>query len=166
MKVTHFVANACAMRAAILLAMLLAAASAQAQSAFKCVEGGKTVYKDQPCMGSHGTVADDVGRRNEALAETANEAKKKEERMRVARAAQLKYVQQRQKECGPQWEAQPAVGMTGSWVRRCSDWGEPRTVNKTSTARGTQAQWVYPSYGFIYVNEDDIVTTIQTKSGR
>lgn len=164
MRLTHLLATPVPRHAPLLLLMLMTIAAVQAQSAFKCVEDNKTVYKDQPCAGSQGTVADDVGRKNEALAKKAEAAKKAEEASQAGREAYFENIRKIQKECGPQWQSPPAVGMIGAWVRHCSEWGAPHVVNKTTNSRGSTAQWVYPAYGYLYVNESDIVTAIQTKS--
>jgi hypothetical protein len=50
--------------AGVSLAMLLPTSFAVAQTTvFKCQEGGQTVYKDNPCGGGQGTVAEDVARK-------------------------------------------------------------------------------------------------------
>ncbi|GEN46254.1 hypothetical protein [Alkalibacillus haloalkaliphilus] len=53
----------------------------------------------------------------------------------------------------------PSIGMTAEEVKE-SSWGEPREVNKTTTANGVREQWVYYNQRYIYL-EDGIVTTIR-----
>lgn len=54
---------------------------------------------------------------------------------------------------------QPKVGMpeTEAWN---SAWGQPKNVNKTTTANGVHEQWVYSGNRYIYI-DDGIVTAIQ-----
>ncbi len=53
---------------------------------------------------------------------------------------------------------EPAIGMTTLEVR-LSTWGEPRDINKTTTAYGVSEQWVYYGYRYIYF-DNGIVTAI------
>lgn len=41
------------------------------------------------------------------------------------------------------------IGMTAKQVREQSNWGRPLMVNRTTTANGTDEQWVY-SWGYLY----------------
>lgn len=57
---------------------------------------------------------------------------------------------------------EPTIGMTADEVRQ-STWGEPSTINKTSTKYSVSEQWVYKSPSknrYIYI-EDGLVTAIQ-----
>lgn len=57
---------------------------------------------------------------------------------------------------------EPAIGMTADEVRE-STWGEPSTINKTTTKYSVNEQWVYKSSvktRYIYI-EDGFVTAIQ-----
>lgn len=57
---------------------------------------------------------------------------------------------------------EPVIGMTADEVKN-STWGEPSTVNKTTTKYGVSEQWVYKSSTknrYIYL-DDGIVTAIQ-----
>ena len=57
---------------------------------------------------------------------------------------------------------EPSIGMTATEIKQ-STWGEPSTINKTTTRYSVQEQWVYRSSGktkYIYF-ENGIVTTIQ-----
>lgn len=57
---------------------------------------------------------------------------------------------------------EPAIGMTANEVRQ-STWGEPSTINKTTTKYSVNEQWVYKSSiktRYIYF-EDGFVTAIQ-----
>ena len=51
------------------------------------------------------------------------------------------------------------IGMTSDEVLK-SKWGEPRKINRTTTAYGVREQWVYEGYKYLYF-EDGILTTIQ-----
>ncbi len=53
----------------------------------------------------------------------------------------------------------PQIGMTASEVEK-SNWGIPNKINKTTTAYGTDEQWVYGNGKYIYL-ENGIVTAIQ-----
>ena len=54
----------------------------------------------------------------------------------------------------------PSIGMTSDEVLN-SRWGNPNDKNVTTTADGSSEQWVYDSYGYVYL-DNDIVTAIQT----
>ena len=69
-----------------------------------------------------------------------------------------------QKELAPQFEQAVAskevmVGMSKDQAIRA--WGKPKTINSTTTSRGTREQWVYPSRSYLYFDEDGKLTTIQ-----
>lgn len=51
------------------------------------------------------------------------------------------------------------VGMTKAAVV-ASCWGKPKSINSTTTARGTTQQWVYGS-SYLYFDENGLLTTIQ-----
>lgn len=51
------------------------------------------------------------------------------------------------------------VGMTAEQVRQA--WGEPQSVNRTQTARGSEEQWVYGLGYYVYVF-NGVVTAVQT----
>lgn len=53
----------------------------------------------------------------------------------------------------------PQIGMTAEEVKK-STWGEPETINKTTTKYGTREQWVYGLHKYVYL-ENGIVTAIQ-----
>jgi hypothetical protein len=53
----------------------------------------------------------------------------------------------------------PIIGMTTDEVLN-SQWGEPDDINKTTTEFGTDEQWVYPNYKYLYF-ENGILVTIQ-----
>ena len=53
----------------------------------------------------------------------------------------------------------PAIGMTAEQVRN-SQWGKPKSVNKTTTKNAVSEQWVYSTSRYIYL-ENGIVTAIQ-----
>jgi hypothetical protein len=53
----------------------------------------------------------------------------------------------------------PKIGMTESEALDTS-WGTPENKNVTTTGRHRSEQWVFPSYGYLYI-EDGFLTTIQ-----
>lgn len=53
----------------------------------------------------------------------------------------------------------PKIGMTALQVKN-SSWGEPKKINKTTTAYSITEQWVYLDNKYVYL-ENGIVTTIQ-----
>lgn len=53
----------------------------------------------------------------------------------------------------------PKIGMTAEEVKK-STWGEPKKINKTTTAYGVSEQWVYYGDRYIYL-ENGVVTSIQ-----
>jgi uncharacterized Zn finger protein (UPF0148 family) len=53
----------------------------------------------------------------------------------------------------------PTIGMTADQVRN-STWGNPESINRTTTAYSTSEQWVYSNNRYIYL-DNGIVTTIQ-----
>ena len=153
-------ARAIRFRIALPLVLLLTPLLVTAQSTYKCEEGGKTVYRDQPCSGAQGTVGEDVARRKQAqVGEATTSGRKKLPTVEGADSAEEAVTA---KACGPKRYADPGVGMTAAWVQRCSSWRLPDSVNTTKTARGTVSQWVYDQRGYVYLNELDIVTAVQT----
>jgi hypothetical protein len=53
----------------------------------------------------------------------------------------------------------PKIGMTESEALD-TRWGTPENKNVTTTGRHRSEQWVFPSYGYLYI-EDGFLTTIQ-----
>jgi hypothetical protein len=53
----------------------------------------------------------------------------------------------------------PAIGMSAEEVKK-SSWGEPKTINKTTTTYGISEQWVYFGNRYVYL-ENGVVTAIQ-----
>jgi hypothetical protein len=51
------------------------------------------------------------------------------------------------------------VGMTKAEVLE-SCWGKPKSINSTTTARGTSQQWLY-GRSYLYFDENGLLTTIQ-----
>ncbi len=61
-----------------------------------------------------------------------------------------------------EWAARPkgvTIGMTAGQVL-ATQWGKPRSVNKTTTAYGTREQWVYGDGNYLYF-ENGLLTAIQ-----
>lgn len=55
---------------------------------------------------------------------------------------------------------EPYIGMSSYDAEYNCSWGEPSDKNITETEYGTHEQWVYPGYGYLYI-ENGKVTTIQ-----
>lgn len=51
------------------------------------------------------------------------------------------------------------LGMTADEVK-CSGWGKPESVNRTTTRHGVHEQWVYGGRNYLYF-EDGVLTSIQ-----
>lgn len=64
-----------------------------------------------------------------------------------------------QKEIQKGTKGNPTLGMTQYQVRNTS-WGNPKDINKTITKYGTNEQWVYDDYRYLYF-EDGILVSIQ-----
>ncbi|MBU3215835.1 hypothetical protein LL033_11800 [Clostridium estertheticum] len=54
---------------------------------------------------------------------------------------------------------EPTIGMTKDKVRKGA-WGDPQSINKTTTEYGTSEQWVYNSK-YLYFDVNGLLTTIQ-----
>ena len=52
------------------------------------------------------------------------------------------------------------IGMTSDQVLKETSWGKPRSVNRTTTTRGTREQWVYGYPNYLYF-ENGVLTSIQ-----
>ncbi|WP_156133020.1 hypothetical protein [Bacillus siamensis] len=52
------------------------------------------------------------------------------------------------------------IGMSKSDVLLLDDWGKPMDVNKTTTAYGTNEQWIYSGNRYLYFDDGEL-TTIQ-----
>ncbi len=52
------------------------------------------------------------------------------------------------------------IGMTSVEVRTRTNWGAPRSVNRTTTAYGTREQWVYWGNNYLYFT-NGILTAVQ-----
>lgn len=52
------------------------------------------------------------------------------------------------------------IGMSKSDVLLLDDWGKPKDVNKTTTAYGTNEQWIYSGNRYLYFDDGEL-TTIQ-----
>ena len=57
-------------------------------------------------------------------------------------------------------KVKPYIGMTREQLENDCTWGRPKDINTTTTAYGTNEQWCYSDYRFVYL-EDGIVTGIQ-----
>lgn len=66
-----------------------------------------------------------------------------------------------QARCGSAGEGEPFIGAKAEWVRTCSTWGEPSSVNTTTTVNGSIQQWVYRHRGYLYFDRQERLVTIQ-----
>lgn len=76
-----------------------------------------------------------------------------------------KRVEERDRKAAAAAKAKPvlpgvSIGMTARQVLEESNWGKPKSVNRTTTARGTSEQWVYGGNQFLYF-ENGILTAVQ-----
>lgn len=56
---------------------------------------------------------------------------------------------------------EPHVGASAVWIRTCSTWGGPKSINTTTTGLGETQQWGYLYNRYIYFNVAQVVTVIQ-----
>jgi len=57
-------------------------------------------------------------------------------------------------------QAKPAIGMTKDEVRKGA-WGQPDSINRTTTADGTTEQWVYDNNKYLYFDVNGLLTDMQ-----
>lgn len=79
------------------------------------------------------------------------EVKALEKREEALAAAELRKAKKREG---------VSVGMSMEDVL-ASSWGTPQKVNRTITSRGTNEQWVYPGYQYLYFDNGKL-RSIQT----
>ena len=48
----------------------------------------------------------------------------------------------------------PKIGMTQDQVAQGSNWGQPTSKRRTTTAEGVREQWIYPSNRYLYFNNN------------
>jgi hypothetical protein len=146
--------------AGVAIAMLLPSSFAIAQSAvFKCQEGGQTVFKDHPCGGAQGTVAQDVARKE-------LDFKKRNQEQEIAAQQRSAEDAARLKLCGGKFVSEnPEVGMTENQFLNCTTLGiykAWRSVNETETTSGIQRQYVVDRMDVKYVyTRNGMVTGLQ-----
>ncbi|MEN8424045.1 hypothetical protein ABFO63_10370 [Acinetobacter junii] len=108
----------------------------------QCKVNGSLVFQDKPCAGSK--------QQAQQIREKQNEFKN----------AQAKRDQEDR-----EWKNTPSpkIGMTTNQARD-SKWGDPDKINKTTTAKGMNEQWVYrrshQGSKYLYF-ENGILTAIQ-----
>lgn len=155
------------MRSTIIALMALAALPAAAQAINRCNINGKTVLQQGPCPDQVESVRDSVARkerdaqaaRDEAARAAAAEAAE-QQRMRSAVAA---AEARRQQVCKGKW-FQVQIGLTREQLLHCTAYGEPDSINTTTSVAGTREQFVYrrqfPKPHYVYVT-NGIVTAHQ-----
>lgn len=135
--------------------------AASAQAVFKCQEGGQTVFKDHPCGGAQGTVAEDMARKELEFKKRQQEKEAAAQQRTADDAARLKI-------CGGKpVVTYPEIGMTESHFLNCTEIGIQKvwkTINQTETVSGIQRQYVMDGLGlhmkYVYTR-DGMVTGLQ-----
>src|SRR5574337_405170 len=162
------------MKSVALIAAMGAAIPAQADM-YKCNEGGKVVYADQPCASNAERVrvynnsnpsAEDAAAADAQLSRLRQQQAAEDAARDVARAAEGQRAADRLAYAGRAREAVQShrvfVGMTAEDARK--SWGEPTKINRTITAGSTNEQWVYRrgpgAAQYLYV-DDGVVRSIQ-----
>lgn len=146
-------------RLLLCIAVATCSHAASAQAVFKCQEGGQTVFKDHPCGGAQGTVAEDMARKE-------LEFKKRQQEKEAAAQQRAADETARLKLCGGKPVVDyPEVGMTESHFLNCTGIGIFRawkSINQTETTSGVQRQYVIGSLGLKYVyTRNGMVTGLQ-----
>lgn len=54
-----------------------------------------------------------------------------------------------------------AIGMSKAQVLNSTNWGKPKSVNTTTNAYGTQEQWIYSDYQYLYFDNGKLSTIQQ-----
>ncbi len=74
----------------------------------------------------------------------------------------LSYISDRYHVSRDHWEVitkgHASIGM--SECAAAAAWGRPEKINRTTSARGTRAQWVYGGHNYLYF-DDGVLTTVQ-----
>ena len=143
-------------RLLLCIAVATCSHAASAQAVFKCQEGGQTVFKDHPCGGAQGTVADDMARKELEFKKRKQEQDAAVQQRAVDDAALLKL-------CGGKPVVDyPEVGMTESHFLNCTSVGRSKfwTVNETQTSNGISRQYVITTNYYVH-----IVKYIYTRNG-
>lgn len=133
--------------------------AASAQAVFKCQEGGQTVFKDHPCGGAQGTVAEDMARKELEFKKRQQEKEAASLQRAADDAARLKLCS------GKPVVETPEVGMTEHQFLNCTAIGMFKvwkTVNQTETASGVHRQYVFDRFDVKYVyTRNGMVTGLQ-----
>lgn len=64
------------------------------------------------------------------------------------------------KECALSRKKGVVIGMTADFVKKCTSWGKPDSVNRTTNTYGVREQWVYGHTSYLYF-KDGVLTSIQ-----
>jgi hypothetical protein len=132
----------------------------RAQTLYHCKAGATTVFQDTPCASDQKRVLSDADVRE--ARRKADEDARKAEAKRVQAEAEGAESQARERAkaiCGERYGKWPQIGQAASQVRAC--FAEPDKRNATTTANGTQEQWVYDRLGYVYINERGVVRATQ-----
>lgn len=78
------------------------------------------------------------------------------------RAAELK-AKSRPKAAPPKEKPGAYIGMTPQQVINDTNWGKPKSINRTTTAAGTSEQWVYGIGTYLYFDNDRLTSIQQAR---
>jgi hypothetical protein len=160
------------------LALLLAVAPAWAIN--KCTgPDGKVAFQDAPCVGESNPIKPIPPRNNPPIqvfpTPTPRPAMGDEEYEKARAIERSKRIDQYAKSAGAALSGrldadtaacgahgrEPRIGVTAAWIRSCSSWGDPTSVNTTTTAFGKTQQWIYRHRGYLYFNTAGVLSSIQ-----
>lgn len=132
----------------VLLSLLAANASASETSIIKAKNTqNKTAWH---------IIKSDSGKT--VLTNDIDEVEGYESRRKAENQAVLDDMREKQRQLAKKPAA--AIGMTKSQVLNSTNWGKPKSVNTTTNKYGTQEQWVYGNYQYLYFDNGKL-TTIQ-----
>ena len=120
--------------------------TAEAKAALKSADASRAIDLLKTCSGPM------TNGRLDALFRQAGAMYEKQEAQRAARALASEKARKRREGV--------SIGMSQQDVLD-SSWGRPERVNRTTSARSTHEQWVYPGNQYLYF-EDGVLTTVQT----
>lgn len=92
------------------------------------------------------------------LTNDVDEVASYEDKRKAVNDAVLNEMREKQRKLAAKPSA--AIGMTKEQVRNKTNWGKPKSVNTTVSQYGTQEQWVYGDYQYLYFDNGKL-TTIQ-----
>lgn len=144
---------------------------------FKCTADGKITVQDKPCAPSSAAISSVLPRLTtipkasshppigDAIYEREKEALRRKNLEEFTKHAGARVAEEKakmQQRCGDKGEGQPFIGATSRWIRECSNWGEPSSINSSTTSSGTTEQWVYKYRGYLYFDHAHILRHMQS----